>query len=435
MPEDNGSAGTSHAPQTLRTLAFSGGYLVRWALYAVLIGGVVGSLSFLFEWTLKEMRELISHTWLWGLPIAGGLMTSVFIKWDPRTASDGIQHYIDGVRGERKGLGILLVPVKYLASLFTLTTGGSGGRVGPVVLMGGCFGSWASRLSGRHRQRDYGTATMCGAAAAIGALLGTPLGGGIFAAEVLSPSGIRYRGIFPAILSSTMGYVMRTHFFPKVWDFSVPRYSFKMSEIVPVFAAALLAGLVGLAFTLLYQVSVKKMQAVRHRVWIVPAVGAALVVGFGWSTVFLGGAEGTEIMGIGVGLFIRMMQTPLTLRLALTLLVFKTLSTISTVASGGSGGLFYPALLIGGLVGSVLSQIVDASYALHLALLSAAIGASLASVVNVPIAAAVMMLEMFGTGLGVPIIIGATAGFMIGRPGVVYHYGRREEHVDEVTEA
>ena len=58
--------------------------------------------------------------------------------------------------------------------------------------------------------------------------------------------------------------------------------------------------------------------------------------------------------------------------------------------------------------------------------------ASLAAVVNVPVAAAVIMIEIFGVGYSVPIIVGAVVGFMIGRPGVIYHYGRL--HVRTVEE-
>ncbi len=427
MTTDEGSTGMSEAPHPTsphKLLAFSSAYMLRWVLYALLIGTAVGTASFAFEWTLYHLRQLISHTWLWGLPVAGGLLAAVLIKWEKRVACDGVQVYIDGVTSKREWLGIVLLPLKYVASLFTLTTGGSGGRVGPVVLMGGSFGSFASRLTGADHPSDRATATMCGAAAAVGALMQAPLGGGIFAAEVLYPSSIRYRGLFPALLSSTAGFLVRKFFFPEVWPLSLPQgYTFSPIELLPVFGVAILAGLMGLGFTLLYRVFEQKARLMRQAVWLTPAAGALLVILFGWITRALG-AQGTEIMGTGEYAFKLAIDQELSLLLLVAILLFKALATITTVGTGGSGGLFFPSVLLGALVGAALSNVLGATQALHLGLVSCAMAASLAAMVNVPIAAAVMMIEIFGVGYGVPIILGAVVGFMIGRPGVIYHYGR-----------
>ncbi|HUW55221.1 MAG TPA: chloride channel protein [Planctomycetota bacterium] len=421
-----------HPTSPGKLLAFSSRYLLRWVLYALLIGTAVGTVSFAFEWTLYHLRVLISHTWLWGLPVAGGLMAAVLIRWEKRVACDGVQVYIDAVSLKGTWPGILLLPLKFLASVITLATGGSGGRVGPVVLMGGSFGSFASKLTGAHHPSDRATATMCGAAAAVGALMRAPLGGGIFAAEVLYPSSIRYRGLFPALLSSTAGYLVRKFFFPEVWPLELLEgYVFSPRELLPVFAVAILAGLAGLGFTLLYRAVEARARQMRQVAWLTPAAGALLVVVFGWITYALG-AEGTEIMGTGEHVFKLAIDQKLSLMLLVVILVFKALATVTTVASGGSGGLFFPSVLLGALVGAALSNALGALQALHLGLVSAAMAASLAAVVNVPIAAAVMMIEIFGVGYGVPIILGAVVGFMIGRPGVIYHYGRL--HIKTIEE-
>ncbi|HUU43785.1 MAG TPA: chloride channel protein [Planctomycetota bacterium] len=419
------------SPQSeLKLLGFSAMYLLRWGVYAALIGAAVATVSFAFEWTLWQLRELTLHTWLYGLPVAGGLLTAVVIRRERRAACDGIQVYIDSATSREYGPGLRVLPMKFIASVFTLGTGGSGGRFGPAVLMGGTFGAWASHLGGRDREVDRHTAAMCGAAAAIGALLGTPLGGGIFAAEVLSPSSIRYRGLFPAILASTVGCVLRRGLFPPVWRLAIPQYGFEMRHILPVLGVAVVAGLVGLLFTSTYQAAERKARELRRIAWVLPAIGAALVVVLAWVSV-LCGVEGTEIMGTGAALFADMMKTSPVLLAGVALLVLKSLATVSTVATGGSGGLFYPSLLLGGLVGNVVAVIFGAAEPVRHALLGAGMAASLASVVNVPVAAAVMMIEMFGTGLGVPIVAGAAVGFMIGRPSVIYHYGRRGVHFDD----
>ena len=432
MTGESGKQPDERETSELKLVGFSVMYLLRWGVYATLIGAVVGTVSFAFEWSLFQLHVLLSHTWMYGLPIAGGLLAAVLIRWERRVACDGIQVYITEATSEKPTSRLWVLPMKFVASVFTLATGGSGGRFGPVVLMGGTFGSWASHLGGKDREVDRHTAAMCGAAAAIGALMGAPLGGGIFAAEVLSPSAIRYRGLFPAILASTVGYVMRRSFFPKVWALTIPQHVFQLRHMLPVLGVACVAGLVGLVFISLYRRVERKAHALRSIAWVLPAAGGVLVVVFGWVTVLFG-ADGTEIMGTGAQLFESMIGTSPVLLVAVALLVFKALATISTVGSGGSGGLFYPSLLLGGLAGNVVGRIFGAGEAVRHALLAAGMAASLASVINVPVAAAVMMLEMFGTGLGVPIVAGATVGFMIGRPSVIYRYGRRGVHFDDAS--
>ena len=432
---ENGGSTLSELRTSMKLLPFALSYFLRWALYAILIGAVVALITYAFEWTLDRGSGLLSHTWLWGLPVAGGLGVAVFIKWDKRVASDGIQAYLNGATREHGVVSILLVPMKFLASLFTLATGGSGGRAGPVVLMGGSFGSWISLLGGKDREKDRHTATMCGAAAAMGALLGVPLGGGIFAAEVLSEKGIRYRGLFPAILASTIGHIVRSWFPSVVSPFEKVRnategFQFTMAELLPIFGVAVMAGLVGMCFALLHHAVEREARALRKVAWLVPAIGSVLVVILAWVTLAMG-AEGTEVMGTGVKILERSMTAGadgVLLKLAIVVLIFKMLTTMCTVGSGGSGGMFYPALILGAMSGNIISQAVSASQTTHFALVSAAIAVSLAAILNVPIAACAIMIEMFGTAYVVPIVLGATIGFMVGRPAVIYHYGRRGVH-------
>ena len=78
MTNETDDAGTPHPSSPGKLLVFSSTYLLRWVLYALIIGAAVGTASFAFEWTLYHLRVLISHTWLWGLPVAGGLLVASF---------------------------------------------------------------------------------------------------------------------------------------------------------------------------------------------------------------------------------------------------------------------------------------------------------------------------------------------------------------------
>ena len=166
-------------------------YLIKWPLLACIIGGAAGGLVRIFNLSLDWLILQTDSYWLFGLPVLGGLITGLIGRWDPGVYGDGTQIYIDRVdRPPRHSLRLLLG--KFAASLATLGTGGSGGRVAPFVLMGGTVGKLCTRLKIFPHRRDCRVTTVCGAAAGVGALLGTPLGGGIFAAEVLFASSLDY---------------------------------------------------------------------------------------------------------------------------------------------------------------------------------------------------------------------------------------------------
>ena len=431
MPDETENREDPLPLRSVPLLRFSAGYLVRWGLYAAFIGGVVGALSFAFEWVLLALQDQTRDLWLYGLPVLGGLIMSAVMQYEPRTVRDGMQAYIDGVFTPGRPMRFLLLPLKFVASLLTLGTGGSGGRFGPVVLMGGVVGSQSARLSGKHAELDRPNAAMCGAAAAIGALLGTPLGGGIFAAEVLFPSSIRYHGLFAAILSSTMGYLVRRELRVVVEPMRTVHYSLSSWDIIPVVVTVVLAGLVGMAFVRIYRSSERLSARLQKRTGLTPAIGAWFVVALGWLSCVLGAKSGTEIMGTGERLLDQTINGSLPLMVAVAVLVFKALTTSATVGSGGSGGLFFPSLLLGAMVGNVVSQLAGsaatattAATGLHYGLVAAGMAASLAAIVNVPVAAAVMMIEMFGSSYSVPIILGGVLGFAVGRPQVIYRYAR-----------
>jgi CIC family chloride channel protein len=136
-----------------------------------------------------------------------------------------------------------------------------------------------------------------------------------------------------------------------------------------------------------------------------------------------------RVLGTGESLLTFALVGGGSLVVVLALLLLKSLATVATVGSGGSGGLVFPALILGGLSGALVSAVVGGLGGTPPAVLPVVgLTATLGAVLNVPIASAVLAVELFGTSVTVPAVLGTVIGFVVGRPWVVYQY-RREEDV------
>jgi len=112
--------------------------------------------------------------------------------------------------------------------------------------------------------------------------------------------------------------------------------------------------------------------------------------------------------------------------LVAALILAKLVATVATVGLGGSGGTVLPAFVMGALCGTLVAGLfgVPVNSGAHLALRICGMTALLGSALNVPVAAAVIMMEVFGKAFAVPIVLGASLGFFVGRPAVLYSYNR-----------
>ena len=106
-------------------------------------------------------------------------------------------------------------------------------------------------------------------------------------------------------------------------------------------------------------------------------------------------------------------------KILISLLIFKVLITIIVVSSGGSVAMVDTALLIGGLLGNLLHFLLPLPLEL---LVITCMSAILASLANVPLATMILIPEIFGINLSLPIALGSIIGFLIGRAQTVYQY-------------
>jgi CIC family chloride channel protein len=289
------------------------------------------------------------HRWLFLLvPTFGGLISGLIVF---RFASEAQGHSTDVVIDafhHRGGKIRARVPfVKMIASLFTLGCGGSGGREGPIALIGAGFGALFSdwlKLS----EREGRILMMAGLAAGVGAIFKSPLAAAIFACEVLyREEDIETEILIPATVASITSYSLFASIFGWIPLFQTSDFTFSnLIELLPYTTLGLLCAVVGFAYLKCFQRVLHFARSLQIPTFIKPAIGGFLtgVIGCFWP----------QAIGLGYGYVQQALDNQVTPLFLLTIVLGKIGATAFSIASGGSGGIFGPTIVIGGGLGGVV---------------------------------------------------------------------------------
>ena len=177
----------------------------RWCLFAVIIGVVVGAVGAAFEHALEwatETRQEYSWT-LYFLPLVGVFIAFWYSKMD-MPLERGTNFILTSVRQDHP-VRLRLAPSIFITSVLTHLCGGSAGREGAALQLGGAISGNIGHLM-HLDDKDSRTITMCGMAACFSALFGTPLAASVFVMEVISVGVMYYAALFPSILASVIAH-------------------------------------------------------------------------------------------------------------------------------------------------------------------------------------------------------------------------------------
>ena len=355
-------------------------YICRWAIYFIAIGLIAGLGSIIFhllcqlgihffmdmfagyrppapagEHHLLVPTDTPLNKWLLLiLPALGGIVSGWLVyTFAPEAEGHGTDAAIDAYH--RKG-GFIRgrVPIiKTIASAITLTTGGSGGREGPIAQIGAGFGSFlATRLKLSNRDRRIMMAA--GIGAGVGSIFRAPLAGALFAAEVLyRDPDFESEVILPAGLSSVVAYCLFCLTFGWGSLFESPDFVFRNPlELGPYLILALILVAMGILYIKsFYGITTlfKKLNMPNH---FKPVLGGLCtgIIGFflPWTLAF------------GYGYAQQALFCKLTIPFLLSLAFGKILTTSFSIGSGGSGGVFGPSVVIGGATGGAVGLMFHA---------------------------------------------------------------------------
>ena len=312
---------------------------------------------------LADSARSFHPLWLVLVPALGGLVSGYIVfKFAPEAEGHGTDAAIAAYHQGQGRIRSRVPIVKLVSSAITIGTGGSGGREGPIAQIGAGFGSLLAtwlRLSIADRR----ILLACGMGAGVGAIFRAPLAGALFAAEVLycSPE-FEPEVIIPAGISSVVAYCTFGLVFGWQPLFDTPPFAFDSPwQLGPYFLLAIVCAMMAMLYTrTFYGVHALFKRLPGPRV-VKPVVGAFLTGVLGVSLYFLFGREQTvlAVLSTGYGVLQEGLQHETTLSAGLLMAVAfgKILTTSLTIGSGGSGGVFGPAMVIGGCSGGAVGTL------------------------------------------------------------------------------
>lgn len=355
----------------------------KWLLFACIVGLVVGTVAsgfwFCFQW-VTDTRQ--AHSWLLYLLPVGGLVIIGLYKLCGLERDRGTNFVLIAVR-ENEGLALRTAPLVFVTTLITHLFGGSAGREGAILQIGGSVSGFLGRKM-QLDEKDERIITMCGMSAAFSALFGTPLTAAIFSMEMISVGIMYYSAIVPCFLSAIIGFMLTQVFGVEPTSFTVTGIpGITVLSLVQVVGMGVICALLSIAFCRLMHFSPRFWKTLFHNDYIRVAVGGVIVIGL---TLLVGTGDYNGAGGNIISAAMSGTAKP-------EAFVLKILFTMVTLGVGYKGGEIVPVFFTGATFGCVVAPLLglNASFGAALGLVSVFCG-----VTNCPMTSILLALELFG---------------------------------------
>jgi CIC family chloride channel protein len=343
------------------------------------------------------------------LPTAGGLFVGLLFRYIPirDSGGEGVPEVMKAELASKSIIRPAIIPIKLLAATITLSSGGSAGREGPIVHVGSAIGSTIAQLTGRN-QTDSRVLLAAGAEAGIAGMFAAPLSGIFFSIELILKklTALNITVLFTAALSA----LFVAHYILGFNGFSLTLLQpliFDPITFVLTIPFGFIAAVTALMFGLLLRYTTKCLHCTFIPTYIQPALGGLLVgiIGFFIPAVHEPATYAT------FGALLDVTSIPITI--LLLLLVAKICATSFTLGSGGVGGIFAPALLIGAVLGTLCGSLLVSVGLIPstsiITFLLAGMAAVFAAVTHAPLTAIMVVYEITGDVMSIPFTTMATS--------------------------
>jgi len=357
---------------------------LKWIVFACLVGLILGGVGTLFLYAIQSVTALrVARPWLlWLLPPVGVLIVLLY-KSAGMGDDRGTNLMLVAVRNNEQP-SLKTAPMIFIGTVLTHLVGGSAGREGAALQMGGSIGAQVGRWL-RLDEKDERMMTMCGMSAAFAAIFGTPIASAIFAMEVTSVGVMYYAAIVPCMVSSLVGYSVAAYFGIVPAHFileGIPAFTI-ISMLRVVILAILCAGLSILFCLSLQKTSYLYKRYLPNPIWRI-VVGGLLLVGL----TYLAGTG--DYNGLGSKVITAAINES---HAAKGAFLMKILFTVVTLGAGYKGGEIVPAFFVGATFGNVAGGILglSPSFGAGLGLVAVFCG-----VTNCPITSLMISMELFG---------------------------------------
>lgn len=383
------------------------GYILKWILITAVAGALIGSASALLLSSLNwatDYRE--SHLWIIGLLPLAGLVIGLIYYYFAGTAARGNNFLIEEIHSAHNIIPFKMAPLVYIGTVLTHLFGGSAGREGTGVQMGGAIADFMSRVFRMHPY-DRKIMIQIGIGAGFASVFGTPLAGAVFALEVIIVGRMRYDAILPIFLASFFA-----NYACHAWGIKHTVYHITqvpelgVDILLWVLLASVFFGLTARLFSRSIEFWSRTAKKYVAYAPFRPLFGGICIALCVWVM------GTTKYIGLGVPVIVNSFsETQMWYDFLLKLIL-----TTFTIGVGFKGGEVTPLFFVGATLGSALSAVIP----LPLSFM-AGIGfvAVFAGATNTPIACTFMGIELFGVEAGIYLGIACVASYLFsGHTGI-----------------
>lgn len=363
---------------------------LRWLLLSIIVGALAGTASAGFLVALDYVTAWRdAHTWVIALLPLGGLLVGLLYHYWGQSVEGGNNLLLDEIQKPTRRIPLRMVPLVLLGTLLTHLFGGSAGREGTAVQMGGALADQLSRWPRLVRRQERRLLLLAGLSAGFASVFGTPLAGAVFGLEVALLGRLRYDALLPAFLAAACAdYVTRAW---GVGHTAYPLLAVPALAPLPLLSAAVAGVVFGLAGRLFAGATHLVSGFYKRTIsWppLRPVVGGAIVALLIWA------AGTTRYSGLGMSTIVQAFQEPL----PVYVFALKILFTALTLGAAFKGGEVTPLFFVGATLGNILALVLPLPLPLLAGLGFVAVFAGAA---NTPLACTLLAMELFGHECGV----------------------------------
>lgn len=358
-------------------------FFFKWIWAAALTGAIGGYVGMFFHKSVAIATTIrgLAPQIMWFMPLAGIIIVTVY-KLSGLMRNKGTDAIIESAQSGGR-VPVLLAPAIFVGTVLTHLVGGSAGREGAALQLGGCIGSSIGKVFGMNRE-DIKIIVMCGMSAVFTALFGTPITASFFAMEVISVGKMEYHAIIPCLISAAAAYAITIFY-------NIPPTHFNL-ETIPIMnllsmaQVALIAALCAVLGTMFCFIMHRTGHFAKKFIkndYLRILAGSAVIL---LLTMLVGSYD---YNGAGVGIISQAVAG----EAKPYAFAMKILFTAITLGCGFKGGEIVPTFFIGSTFGCVIASLIGLEPGF-----GAAVGmtALFCSVVNCPVASVFLSVELFG---------------------------------------
>ncbi len=383
----------------------------KWIFLSSIIGTIIGSVITLFLKILEyseNSRDLLPFSYYYLLPFALVLTVWLIKTFAPTAEGHGTEKVISAIHKESGKINVAVIPIKTVATILTIFTGGSVGKEGPGAQIGAGVASFLSSLL-KFREKDRKKLVICGISAGFATVFGTPIAGAIFGVEVLIIGVIMYDVLLPSFIAGFAAFTTaqllgieytyyNLHFYQDV--------SLDLGLIAKVILGALFFGFVSDFMMTSVSHTAKLIRSIPINVYL-KAFGGGIII------ILMTLVLGEKYIGLGLSTISDTLNPNIAhlIDIHWYTFVLKTFFTSITLGIGGSGGIITPIFYVGATSGHFFGSIISSD---HITLF-AALGfiSVLSATTNTPISSTIMAVELFGINIAHYAALGAVISFLI----------------------